>query len=120
MLIKDLQKYITESYQDDIKRQLRDALISLKIQGEDRLSTVQVLKDFAQRGIKISVTELIDLLQDDPMIQDINREEIVFAKDIPDPVHNPEKEQETDEEKRNSVKRMAKKAISRRFKYSRR
>ena len=116
MLIKDLKKYIAEGYQDEIKRQVRDALISLKIQGEDKLSTLQVLKDFSARGIKISIAELINLLQDDPMIQDINREEIVFAKEIPDPVTNDEKKQVADEEKKNTVKKMARRGIGKKYK----
>lgn len=119
MLIKDLKKYIAESYQGEIKRQVRDALISLKIQGEDKLSTVQVLKDFAARGIEISIGELISLLQDDPMIQDISREEIVFSKDIPNPVTNAEKEEVTDEEKKNTVKKLARHAIRKKYRVKR-
>lgn len=120
MLVKDLKKFLKESYQGEIKRQLRDALMSLKINGDERLSTLAVLKDFASRGLKISVTELIDLLQDDPMIQDVNREEIVFKKDIPDPVTNAEKKEVTDEEKKNTVKKLARRAISKKYKTSKR
>ena len=118
MLVKDLQKYLKESYQGDIKRQLRDALVSLKIQGQDKLSTLAVLKDFASRGMEISITELIDLLQDDPMIQDVNREEIVFKKDIPDPIEG-EKKEVTDEEKKSTVKKLARKAIGKKYRTKR-
>ena len=118
MLIKDLKKAIRESYQGDIKRQLRDALVALKIQGNTKVSTLAVLKDFADRGVKIGIAELLDLLDGDPLIQDANREEIIFSQDIPEP--DTGHEEVTDEEKKNTVKRLARRAISKKFRTNKR
>lgn len=115
MLIKELKKFLKENYEDGIKRQLRDALIQLRIGGQEQLSTLSVLQDFKNRGMQISIEELISLLQDDPMIQDVNREKIVFKSETVDPNTDTENKQVTDEENRSTISSMAKKAAGRRL-----
>lgn len=119
MLVKDLKKVLKENYENDIKRELRDALIQLKIGGQQELSTIAVLRDFKAKGMQISIMELINLLKDDPMIQDVNRDKIVFKSEIPEPGAEGEQKEITDEERRNTLKSMSRRALSKRFKVRR-
>lgn len=81
MRYDDILNYITESQERDIKRVLRDALISLKTSGLEKISVDQVLADFKRKGMEIDKEELNNLLQGDPMIQDISGDQITFRAD---------------------------------------
>lgn len=91
MRYSDIILHLKETYEDDLKRVLRDALISLKTNGVQQVNTQQILNDFSTRGINISVTELLHLLQGDPLIKDANKDTVVFSQDEPDlnDVNNP-------------------------------
>ncbi len=75
---------LVENYTDDLNRVVKDALVSLKINGVDKIKTDQVIKDFESKGITIGVPELIDMLGNDPLVKNINMDQIEFSKEIPD------------------------------------
>lgn len=103
---------IEHSYVSDLKRQIKDALVALKAMGVKEIQTDKVMKEFAQKGIKISLDELIDLVGHEDMIEEINKYKITFA-DIPtDTSMTSADEVEKDQQK---VEKMALKALRKRI-----
>lgn len=78
MKFRDL---LEATYIQDIKRSILSSLVALKIQGIHKIDTSQVLKDFAEHNMPISLADLISFLQDDPMISRVNKDFIEFAQD---------------------------------------
>lgn len=117
MRYADIVLHLKENYEEDLKRVLRDALVSLKTQGVKKINTQQILNDFTSQGINISVTELLHLLQGDPLIQDANQEQVTFSQDVPDlEVNNQEFDKKTQAEiNADTLDRMSRKALHKRI-----
>ena len=99
---------IEQTYIQDIKKSIKDSLVALKIQGQEKVETNQVLKDFKDRGLAISYKELINYIGDDPMIKNINRKYITF--DQPSDDIEVSSKNKVDDEKL-KVQKLAKKQI---------
>ena len=119
MRFSDIQNCIKENYQANIKNIARDALMLLKIQGHDKVLLTQIEQEFADRGMKISTLELINLLKDDPLVKDVNQHEVTFSQDMPNNDSasmvgqpNPNKEKMDDE----IIDNLAKGALNKRMK----
>lgn len=109
MKISDLQRYIKENQNEDIQRTVRAALMSLKANNIAEIKTSQVLKDFQSKGINVSLTELLNMIQNDPMISNANKDTISFAKDVEDIQVRANKSKE--EQDKNTISSMAKTAL---------
>lgn len=112
MKISDLQRYIKENYSDDTERVVRAALMSLKSHGIETIQMSQVAKEFAARGIVISIPELLNMIQNDPMIANANKDTITFATDMP----NIKPKSDVNQEKHDAgtISSMAKQALRKR------
>ena len=116
MRYSDIVLMLSESYENDLKRVLRDALVVLKTSGVKEVNTQQILDDFDARGMKIDSAELINLLQNDPLIQNANDETITFTQDNPDDGDENSHPIENQLQDIDTVGDMAKKALGKRLK----
>jgi hypothetical protein len=116
MKYADILNVLHEAYESDLKRILRDALTSLKIQGVKEVDPKKILTDFQNQGIEISITELLGLLQNDPIVQDANRYKIIFSQD--DPAEEDHNDAGTPDAQANqqTVSQMAKSALNKSMK----
>ena len=112
MRYADILNVLKEGYETDLKRQLRDALVQLKIQGVTEVPPQKIMDDFKARGIEIGLPDVINLLQNDPMIKDVNKYKITFNTDQPDEKETTDKEAENSEK---TVDQMARQALNKRM-----
>ena len=112
MKISDIENYIKEDASDNTNRVIRAALMSIKMHGVPTVKVSQVLRDFASRGITISIPELINILQNDPMISDISADTITFASDMPNVT--PRSGADKEIEDKATISSMAKQALKKR------
>jgi hypothetical protein len=116
MKYADIILHLKENYEEDLKRVLRDALISLKTNGVQQIKTQQIVTDFSNRGINISTPELLNLLQNDPLIQDANQDVVTFTQDNPDvSASSVDQAAAKAEQDANTIDSMADKALNKRI-----
>lgn len=112
MRYNDILNVLKEAYETDLKRTLRDALVALKIQGVTEVPPQKLMDDFKARGLEIGLPDIINLLQNDPMIKDVNRYKITFNTDEP----NAKEPTDQEDDSQKTVDQMATAALNKRMK----
>lgn len=98
------------SYNEQIGRAVKDALVAIRIRGIDKIKTQQVLDEFKQQGMEISLDELIYLLSQEPMVRNVNADSIEFESPENKEYSSKDKQQDDSEK----VSKLAKQALNKR------
>jgi len=103
---------VEASIVSDVKNDIKNALVALKIQGVEQVQTEQVLKDFADRGSPISYESLVNFIGEDPLVANINQKFITFSGTTEEPEVSNQPKIDTD---KLQVQKMANKALDKRI-----
>lgn len=99
-------------YTNELLDTVIDLIYTASAEGQDSISTEDMISDLESQGYLVNVKDLIDMLQDNPIITNISKDSIDIDTGINDSDSDTYTQQDQEQRNQDTVSAMAKKQIN--------
>lgn len=99
-------------YTNELLDTVIDLIYTASAEGQDSISTEDMISDLESQGYLVNVKDLIDMLQDNPIIINISKDSIDIDTGINDSDSDTYTQQDQEQRNQDTVSAMAKKQIN--------